>query len=55
MIEAFPQGLGDSVGSCIPLQFGAGGTEKKKKTVQAGTPEASARSLLRGEVSFCVS
>ena len=31
MIAAFLQGLGDSVGSCIPLQFGAGGTEKKKR------------------------
>lgn len=34
MIEAFLQGLGDSVGSCIPLQFGAGGTEKKKTSRQ---------------------
>lgn len=38
MIEAFLQGLGDSVGSCILLQFGAGGTEKKKtkKTSRQG-------------------
>ena len=40
------------MGSCIPLQFVTGGTEKKN--VEAGTPEATVHSLLRKKVRFCV-
>ena len=49
MIYAFLQGLGDSVGSYIPLHFVAGGTEKEKKVkerVQRALPVREELSLL---------